>query len=132
MCPKHIYEGTDFANNPQNDHPIGTGPFMFSEWVRGSHIHLVANPDYYVKGQPGLTEIYFRIVPDAAARSVAIESGEAQMSCWNDVEMFDVERLAALPHLTKTSQGYEFFRRCCGMNPTCARLRSTICAFARR
>ncbi|MCA2012281.1 ABC transporter substrate-binding protein [Pararhodobacter sp. CCB-MM2] len=109
ISPKHIYEGTDYANNPANDHPIGTGPFMFSEWVRGSHIHLVANPDYYIEGQPGLTEIYFRIVPDAASRSVAMESGEAQMSCWNDVEMFDVERLASLPHLTKTSQGYEFF-----------------------
>ncbi|MET3598314.1 ABC transporter substrate-binding protein [Martelella mangrovi] len=109
ICPKHIYDGTDYANNPHNDRPIGTGPFQFSEWVRGSHIHLVANPDYYVEGQPGLSEIYFRIVPDATSRSVAMETGEAQLSSWNDVEMFDVERLASLPHLTKTTKGYEFF-----------------------
>lgn len=109
IAARHIYEGTDYATNPANDHPIGTGPFMFKEWVRGSHIHLVANPDYYVEGQPGLTEIYFRIVPDAASRSVAMESGEAQLSCWNDVEMFDVERLAAMPHLDMTTRGYEFF-----------------------
>ena len=109
ICPRHIYEGTDYCNNPANDHPVGTGPFMFQEWVRGSHIHLVANPDYYVEGQPGLTEIYFRVVPDAASRSVAMETGEAQLSCWNDVENFDVQRLASLPHLDFTTRGYEFF-----------------------
>ena len=109
ICPKHIFEGTDYRNNPHNNHPIGTGPFMFKEWVKGSHIHLVANPDYYMEGKPGLTEIFFRIVPDAASRSVAMETGEAQMSAWNDVETFDVQRLAALPNITMTTQGYEFF-----------------------
>ncbi|WP_323039779.1 ABC transporter substrate-binding protein [Gemmobacter sp.] len=109
ICPKHIFEGTDYRNNPKNAHPIGTGPFMFKEWVKGSHIHLVANPDYYMDGKPGLTEIFFRIVPDAASRSVAMETGEAQLSAWNDVENFDVARLAALPNLTMTTQGYEFF-----------------------
>lgn len=108
MAPKHIYEGTDFKSNPANDKPIGTGPFMFKEWARGSHIHLVANPDYYLEGKPGLTEIFFRIVPDAASRSVAMETGEAQLAGWNDVENFDVQRLAALPHLEFTTKGYEF------------------------
>jgi len=108
IAPKHVYEGTDFKKNPANDHPIGTGPFMFKEWVRGSHIQLVANPDYYLEGKPGLTEIFFRIVPDAASRSVALETGEAQLAGWNDVENFDVQRLAALPHLEFTTKGYEF------------------------
>ncbi|WP_192355927.1 ABC transporter substrate-binding protein [Mesorhizobium mediterraneum] len=108
MAPKHIYEGTDYKNNPANEHPIGTGPFMFKEWARGSHIHLIANPDYYLEGKPSLTEIFFRIVPDAASRSVALETGEAQLAGWNDVENFDVQRLAALPHLEFTTKGYEF------------------------
>jgi ABC-type dipeptide transport system, periplasmic component len=56
MIPKHIYEGTDFANNPMNATPIGTGPFKFEEWERGSYIHLVKNEDYYVEGQPYLDE----------------------------------------------------------------------------
>ncbi len=109
ICPKHIFEGTDYRNNPHNDTPIGTGPFKFKEWVKGSHIHLVANPDYSMAGKPGLTEIFFRIVPDAASRSVAMETGEAQLSAWNDVENFDVQRIAALPHLEMTTKGYEFF-----------------------
>jgi peptide/nickel transport system substrate-binding protein len=32
MVPKHIYDGTDYAKNPANQTPVGTGPFMFKEW----------------------------------------------------------------------------------------------------
>jgi len=35
MVPRHIYEGTDFLNNPANNTPIGTGPYKFKEWRRG-------------------------------------------------------------------------------------------------
>jgi ABC-type transport system substrate-binding protein len=28
------------------DHPVGTGPYMLKQWVRGSRIVLEANPDY--------------------------------------------------------------------------------------
>ena len=47
IMPKHLYEGTDYRNNPANDTPIGTGPFKFAEWERGSYIRLTADPDYY-------------------------------------------------------------------------------------
>ncbi|WP_118134236.1 ABC transporter substrate-binding protein [Oceanicella sp. SM1341] len=109
MVPKHLYEGEDYRNSEHNQTPIGTGPFKFNEWVRGSHIHLQAFDEYYGEGQPHLTEIYYRVIPDAASRSVALETGEAQLAQWGDVETFDVERLSALPHLTMTTEGYEFF-----------------------
>lgn len=109
IVPKHIYEGTDYRNNPANDTPIGTGPFKFNEWVRGSHIHLIANPDYYRDGQPGLKEIFYRVIPDAASRSVALESSEVQLTQWGDVETFDVQRLAELPHIDLKTRGYEFY-----------------------
>ncbi|WP_025030283.1 ABC transporter substrate-binding protein [Nitratireductor aquibiodomus] len=109
ILPKHLYEGQDYRNSPYNNKPVGTGPFKFSEWVRGSHIHLTAFPDYYQEGKPHLTEIYYRIVPDAASRAVAMETGEAQLAQWMDIETFDVERLAALDHLTMTTKGYELF-----------------------
>jgi peptide/nickel transport system substrate-binding protein len=46
MIPKHIYDGTDYRANPMNNTPIGTGPFKFSEWKKGSFIRLVKNPNY--------------------------------------------------------------------------------------
>lgn len=109
IAPRHIYEGTDYRKNPANDTPIGTGPFKLKEWRRGSHIHLVANEDYYRKGEPVLTEIFYRVIPDGASRSVAMESGQAQLSQFADIEPFDVPRLAAMPKLKLTTKGYEFF-----------------------
>src|SRR5260370_13309565 len=48
MIPKHLYEGTDFKTNPNNNAPVGTGPFMFREWQNGSFIQLVKNPNSHV------------------------------------------------------------------------------------
>jgi peptide/nickel transport system substrate-binding protein len=109
IVPKHIYEGSDYRNNPANDLPIGTGPFRFNEWVRGAHIHLLANEDYYREGLPHLTEIWYRVMPDAASRAAALETGEVQIAQFGDVETFDVARLAALPTLEMTTKGYEFY-----------------------
>ncbi|MBW2060950.1 MAG: ABC transporter substrate-binding protein [Deltaproteobacteria bacterium] len=46
---------------------IGTGPFMFKEFVRGSHITLVKNPNYFKKGLPYLDKIHIKIMRDPAA-----------------------------------------------------------------
>jgi len=43
-------------------HPVGTGPFKFSQWERGKHITLAANPDYF-EGPPRLRAIVYRIFP---------------------------------------------------------------------
>ncbi|HET6518902.1 MAG TPA: ABC transporter substrate-binding protein [Geminicoccaceae bacterium] len=107
MMPKHLYEGTDFRANPANDKPIGTGPFKFGEWVKGSYIHLVRNDDYWKEGRPYLDEIYYRVIPDAASRALALETGEVDLSQGNDVESFDVPRLQELPHLAMDTRGYE-------------------------
>ena len=78
MVPKHIYEGaTDFLNHPANNKPIGTGPFKLKEWVKGSYIQLTANEDYHVPGVPSVKDVYFHVIPDAASRAAAFESGEA-------------------------------------------------------
>ncbi|MBM3523917.1 MAG: ABC transporter substrate-binding protein [Alphaproteobacteria bacterium] len=108
MVPKHIYEGTDFRQNPANATPIGTGPFKFKEWRRGSHIELVRHDGYHKPGQPYLDGIIFRILPDSASRALALESGQAHASQFDAIEPVDVQRLAALPHLSMTTKGYEF------------------------
>jgi peptide/nickel transport system substrate-binding protein len=108
MLPKHIYEGTDFKTNPANNHPIGTGPFMFQEWKKGAYIHLVKNPNYYIKGRPYLDEIYWQVIPDAAARSVAFETGKVEVLPGGSVESFDVPRLTKLPNTCVTGKGWEF------------------------
>ena len=105
MVPKHIYEGTDFKNNPANNTPIGTGPFKFAEWERGSFIRLVKNEDYHVEGQPYLDEIYWHVIPDAASRAVAYETGKVDVLPGGSVENFDVQRLTELDNSCVTGKG---------------------------
>ncbi|MCU7370081.1 ABC transporter substrate-binding protein [Paucibacter sp. O1-1] len=109
MVPKHIYEGTDFATNPANATPIGTGPLKFKEWVKGSYIQLVANEQYHQPGVPTVQSVYFHVVPDAAARAAAFESGKVDIAPGGSVEFFDVQRLSKLPGTAVTTKGWEFF-----------------------
>jgi peptide/nickel transport system substrate-binding protein len=77
IYPKHLYEGTDPRQNEHNfKNPIGTGPFVLKEWVRGSHIVMERNPDYYKKGQPYLDRVVAKFIPNANARVLALETGE--------------------------------------------------------
>lgn len=109
MIPRHIYEGTDFQNNPANSHPIGTGPFKFGEWIRGSHILLRKNEEYYEDGKPYLDEIYWHVIPDAAARSVAYETGVVDILPGGSIENFDVPRVSGLENSCMTDKGSEIF-----------------------
>ncbi len=109
VMPKHIYEGTDFKSNPANQHPIGTGPFMFKEWKKGSNITLVRNPNYWKKGLPYLDGIVFQVIPDAASRALAFERGDVQLLRGGDIDYVDVKRLKALPNVESTDKGAEMF-----------------------
>lgn len=109
MVPKHIYDGTDYATNPANQTPIGTGPFKFKEWKRGSHIHLVRNEQYWKPGKPYLDELYFRVIPDSASRALAFEKGDVQVLRGGDIDNVDVRRLRALKGVVTTTAGWEMY-----------------------
>jgi peptide/nickel transport system substrate-binding protein len=62
--------------------PIGTGPFMMTEWTRDEQTVLEANPDYWRMGADGeplpyLDGIVFRPNPDSSARRATLEAGDA-------------------------------------------------------
>ena len=45
-----------------SEHPIGTGPFTLAEYMKGSHILLTKNPNYFKKGLPYLDKVHMKIV----------------------------------------------------------------------
>ncbi|WP_406868326.1 ABC transporter substrate-binding protein [Paraburkholderia fungorum] len=108
IVPKHIYDGTDVLTNPANNAPIGTGPFRFVKWVRGSYIEYVRNDDYWDKGKPWLDRIVVKVINDPAARTVAFEDGSADLSGDSPVPLSDLERLKSNPKLGLETRGYEF------------------------
>ena len=64
-------------NNPNGtSHPIGTGPFVFSDWVPNSHMTVTKNPHYWRKGYPYLDSITYKPIIDPNARADALQTGE--------------------------------------------------------
>jgi peptide/nickel transport system substrate-binding protein len=59
-------------------HPIGSGPYKLVEWVKGDHITMEANPDYW-RGKPKIDRVTWKTVPEASARVAALQSGQADM-----------------------------------------------------
>lgn len=57
------------------ENPVGTGPFKFDNWAKGSSITIVKNPDYWGDAV-ALDKAEFRIIPDAAAAIPALLSGD--------------------------------------------------------
>jgi len=109
IVPQHVYDGTDIRANPKNNAPIGTGPFRFVEWRKGSHIIFERFPDYWDKGKPYLDKIVFRVIPDAGARAVGFESGELDVGGPFPVPLNEMKRISELKTLAITTDGYTPF-----------------------
>lgn len=85
MAPWLAMLPPQYASDPANDfaqNPVGTGPYQFVRWDRGSRIILEENADYFgggAKGTPVVPKVWFRFVPDATTRVTDIISGTSQL-----------------------------------------------------
>jgi len=73
--------GRTAAREFTNEHPIGSGPFLFDEYVKGQYMHFVANPDYWggapsVNDPTAIDEIYIRVYGNKEAMTQALKAGE--------------------------------------------------------
>ncbi len=59
--------------------PIGTGPFVFQDWVPNSHMTATRNPHYWRKGYPYLNSITYKPIINDDSRADALETGEIDM-----------------------------------------------------
>jgi peptide/nickel transport system substrate-binding protein len=56
--------------------PVGTGPYVLENWVKGSSITLKKWPGYRNAGAIKLNRATFRFIPDAAAQVAALLAGD--------------------------------------------------------
>jgi peptide/nickel transport system substrate-binding protein len=70
--PKAIEEN----NGRISKDPVGTGPFKFVERVRGDHITVEKNPDYWREGLPKIDKIEYRGIDDENVQYQNLQSGE--------------------------------------------------------
>ena len=72
---------TAFKADPTaiNTNPVGTGPFKFVEWVRGSRFVAEKFPDYWQKGLPYLDKIVMRGIQNTVTLEAAFQSGQVDI-----------------------------------------------------
>lgn len=68
-------EGNAFWN-----HPVGTGPYMVSNWVKGSSITFKRNPHYWQSGLPYANTVEYLYAQDDNSRILDLRSGRAQIA----------------------------------------------------
>jgi peptide/nickel transport system substrate-binding protein len=74
---------TEFYNAP-----VGTGPFKWGFWHKGSALKLVRNPSYWEKGKPYLNSVTWTDVPSDNTRELQLKGGQAQIDefpAWSTV-----------------------------------------------
>lgn len=82
VSPKAIQQyGLDVAT-----HPVGTGPFVFKEYVAKDHLTLERNPDYQwapelygFNGPASMRRITWKFVAEEATRLATLRNGESQL-----------------------------------------------------
>jgi peptide/nickel transport system substrate-binding protein len=91
--------GTKLANAPVN---AGSGPFMFSEWVKGDHLTIKKNPHYWAKDSQGnalpyLNSVKYRPFTNGTVEYSNLETGTTNVS--DTVDPTDVSNAKSNPNV---------------------------------
>jgi len=62
------------------EHAMGSGPYKWVSWTKGSQVVLVRNENYWMKGVPAIKNATIKIVPEAATRLAELFSGGVDVS----------------------------------------------------
>jgi peptide/nickel transport system substrate-binding protein len=101
ILPEHVYGNGPILDNPRNlENPVGTGPYTLAEWVRGDHVTLKKNDDYWDEGLPHLDEVKLRIIADPQSAAAAFEAGEVDHLNSYILDLPTVERFKDTPGVT--------------------------------
>ena len=107
VVPRHLYEGKDLLTDPLNNTPVGTGPWKYGQWVRGSHVLYARNASYWSANRPYLDKLIIRWWGDPASRAAALETGELSVAYSNPVPARDIDRLVKTGKVVVDTRGYE-------------------------
>lgn len=88
VLPKSLIDsGHDFSSKP-----VGTGPFVFKEWIRDSRVVLDRNPAYWMRGLPKSGGVTFQIIPERSVQVQGLMTGAVDVV--DGVEGPDLDLLA--------------------------------------
>lgn len=79
IVPKEVVE----ENGDLQQVAVGTGPFVFEEWVPDNSVTLTKNENYYIDGLPKLNRLEYYTMIEESSRISAIRTGEIDMTTVN-------------------------------------------------
>lgn len=97
VLPAHVLqpvfdaEGTLDAAEWNRAPTVASGPFVYAEWVAGSHLLFTRNEAYFGP-RPNLDGVFIRFVAEEA-QTAALESGEADLATF--IPLADAQQLQA-------------------------------------
>lgn len=89
IMPKHIWESVpaaDWNADPGStgqdpSRVIGSGAFVFDEWVPGDHITVSRNDNYWLPDEiPVIDRYIYRVVPESSSALQSLQTGESDIS----------------------------------------------------
>jgi peptide/nickel transport system substrate-binding protein len=108
--PKSVYGTMAPADIAKDFQPkVVSGPFTLTERIKGDHITVTKNPNYYQAPKPYLNKVTFKLFPDANTEVTALQAGQIDTSYFLPVT--SVNTLKNIPGYTlyvpKNSPNYE-------------------------
>ena len=101
VLPKHVLGNLpDMNDAPYNRMPVGTGPFMVTEWVSGDHITMVKNPYYRDADHVKLDKVFFKIIPSREVGIAQLRAGDIN-AVWDLIET-QIPQMEDDPDITLT------------------------------
>jgi peptide/nickel transport system substrate-binding protein len=92
--------------------PVGTGPFKWDYWHKGSALKLVRNPHYWQAGKPYLNSVTWTDVPSDNTRQLQLKGGQAQVDefpAWSTVSALKSTPNVTLNLFNSTRTDYLMF-----------------------
>ncbi|GAA2534830.1 MULTISPECIES: ABC transporter substrate-binding protein [Streptomyces] len=75
IVPEHIAGKQDPNTGSFNTEPVGTGPYVLTDWSKGEKLTFKANPDYW-GGAPKVKKLTMAIIADDDVRATRLRSGD--------------------------------------------------------
>ncbi|MFE3589734.1 ABC transporter substrate-binding protein [Streptomyces niveus] len=75
IAPEHVAGKQDVNSGPFTSKPVGTGPYLLTNWSKGEKISFKANPDYW-GGEATVKKFTMAIIKDDDIRATRLRAGD--------------------------------------------------------
>jgi peptide/nickel transport system substrate-binding protein len=80
LCKSHI-EGLEAEGKSLDDDPVGTGPYMYEDWIVGTEWSVRKNENYFnAERAPQNEGFTVRLISEYNAQVIALQNGEIDLS----------------------------------------------------